>query len=161
MLLFTRDFEIPQDGINDKFKINAYSSFAIELLNMVKEDKKLIKIYEIKEWQGEKEYDEAIQIKDENDNIINGIKKIKKNVISYIALLSSNDKRIVNSKKLSIKRRRKLPKIEKQSTNLEIKDDAPISIKPSAPVKLPKPVKPPKVSNNDTIPSENSKLVKQ
>lgn len=144
MLYFTRDYEIPTDGITDQFKINSYASFSMELLNMCKDDNKLLTIYEVIEFIGEKEYSENIDITDEEGNISNAIKKVKKNVLSYTAVLTSNTQVIINGKRKSEKPIRILPNLK-----LEPKHSKPTNIdeisgkpKPKPPVKEKEPKKP-------------------
>lgn len=112
MLNFTRDYEIPKDGITDQFKINSYASFSMELLNMCKTDNKLLTVYEIIEFIGEKEYSENIDVTDEEGNISNAVKKVKKNVLSYTAVLTSNTQVIINGKRKAEKPMRILPNLK-------------------------------------------------
>jgi len=162
MLEFTRDFEIPSTGITDQFKINSYASFTMELLNIVKDDKKRITIYDINEWEGEKNYRETINIKDENDNVTEATTTVKKNVLSYKAILTSNLQTVVNSKRKVVKQVRKLPNLdlEPQHSKPTI-IDIPENPKPPKPPKEPeepKP-KPPKEPPEPTEPIKDNKVI--
>lgn len=152
MLNFNKDYEIPEEGITDQFKINSYASFAMELLNIVKDEKKMITVYEINEWQGEKEYTEIIEVKDENNNITNAEKKIKKNVLSYTAVMTSNVQTVINGKRKAKKHKRILPNPNKNIDKRDLGKDIPV--KPPKPEPEPEPEpkpKKPKDHTEDTV----------
>lgn len=154
MLNFNRDYEIPEGGITDQFKLNSYASFSMELLNIVKDEKKMITVYEIKEWEGEKEYTEIIEVKDEEGNITEAKKKFKKNVISYTAVMNSNIQVIMNGKRKAKKHVRPLPNPDKNVDQSDSgKDDL---TKPSKPTPEPKPKepKPPKTKDKTSEPNK-------
>lgn len=154
MLNFVKDFEIPEEGITDQFKINSYASFAMELLNIVKDEKKMITVYEINEWQGEKVYSEIIDITDEDGNISKGEKKFKKNVLSYTAIMNSNVQVVINGKRKAKKHVTPLPNLDKNIDQSDSGKD--ISTKPSKPTPEPKPKepKPPKTKDKTSEPKK-------
>lgn len=136
MLNFIKDYEIPIDGMTDEFKLNTYANFSMELLNLCKIDKKLLTIYEIKEWEGEKQYTEIIEVKDDDGNISTAEKKIKKNVFSYTAILTSNDQTIINGRRKAKKHVRALPRLELNNDKRTTGIDKPLTT--SNPPVLPK-----------------------
>lgn len=154
MLNFNRDYEIPEGGITDQFKLNSYASFSMELLNIVKDEKKMITVYEIKEWEGEKEYTEIIDITDEEGNISKGEKRFKKNVISYTAVMTSNVQVVINGKRKAKKHVRPLPNPAKNIDQSDSGKD--VSTKPSKPTPEPKPKepKPPKTKDKTSEPNK-------
>jgi len=157
MLNFNRDYEIPEGGITDQFKLNSYASFSMELLNIVKDEKKMITVYEIKEWEGEKEYTEFIDVKDEEGNIVKAEKKFKKNVLSYTAVMTSNIQVVINGKRKAKKHVTPLPNPAKNIDQSKGKNDTPN--KPSKPTPEPKPKEPkePKPPKTDDKTSEPNK----
>jgi len=155
MLNFNRDYEIPEDGITDQFKLNSYASFSMELLNIVKDEKKMITVYEIKEWEGEKEYTEFIDVTDEDGNITKAEKKFKKNVISYTAVMNSNIQVVINGKRKAKKQIRPLPNPDKNKDQSDSGKD--VSKKPSQPTPEPKPNKPTKPIGHTKEPVKNKK----
>lgn len=154
----TRDYEILDGGITDQFRLNSYASFSMELLDMVKVDNKLIRIYNFSEFEGEKEYEEEIDVIDDDGKTIKAMKKIKKNVLSFTVLIGNNDKIVENGKTKVVKTKRKLPKIDEPIPYTQIPD---IQDKPSPP-KKPIEIKPPKdKKGNDTVPIKDEKLKKK
>jgi len=153
---FTRDYEIPDGGITDQFKLNSYASFSMELIDMVKVDNKIINIYSVEEWQGEKEYEEEIDVIDDDGKTIKAVKKVMKNVLSYKALLTNNDKVVKDGRIKPIKHKRKLPKIDDPIPYPHVPD---VQNKPSQP-KIPKEENPPKTKTDDnpSIPIKDEKL---
>lgn len=154
MLNFNKDYEIPEEGMTDQFKINSYASFAMELLNLCKNDKKLLMIYEINEWQGEKEYTEIIEVKDEDGNISEAAKTVKKGVLSYTAVMTSNVQTVINGKRKAKKHKRVLPNPDLNRDQSNLSKDVPTKPpKPLNPKPEPKPKKP-KDHTEDTVTKE-------
>lgn len=156
---FTRDYEIPDGGITDQFRLNSYASFSIELINMVKVDNKLIRVYDFSEFEGEKEYEEEIDVIDDDGNTIKAVKKVKKNVLSFTSKISTDDKVMKDGTIRPIKHKRKLPKIDDPIPYVPVPDP---QDKPSPP-KKPIEVKPPKnkTDDNNVTPVKDEKLKKK
>jgi len=153
----TRDYEIPDGGITEQFRLNSYANFSMDLINIVRVDNKLIKIYDYSEYQGDKEFEEEIDVIDDDGKTIKAMKKITRNVLSFTCLISNNDKVVKNGKYKAVKEKRILPKIDTPELYEHVQD---IQDKPNQPKKEKKPPKPPKAPLEDLVPIKDDKLIK-
>lgn len=148
-----RDYEIPNSGIDDNFKLNSYATFCMDIINLVTKENKGLRLYKVIEWIGEKEF-----VIDEQSG-----EKETIAVLSYTARLTDYD--IEETPSGQYKKKIKPKKLDKnpvQPPSIQTIDppSEPKNKKIRYNSKPTKPPKPPKLDIDDGKIIKDSKLVR-